>query len=42
MLGYYAQTRTEGLDGMDRSYRGQISLDADLVGAQVNHLVVGR
>jgi hypothetical protein len=41
MLGYYAQTRTEGLDGMDLSYRGQISLDTDLVGAQVNHLVVG-
>jgi hypothetical protein len=42
MLGYYAQSRTEGLDGMDVSYRGQISYDADLFGAQVGHLVVGR
>jgi len=41
MLGYYAQTRTEGLDGMDMSYRGQISYDADLLGGRVDHLVVG-
>jgi hypothetical protein len=41
MLGYYAQTRTEALDGLDVSYRGQISYDADLFGARVNHLVVG-
>ena len=41
MLGYVAQTRTEGLDGMDMSYRGQISYDADLIGARVDHLVVG-
>jgi hypothetical protein len=42
MLGYYAQTRTEGLDGMDVSYRGQISYDADLIGGSIGHLVVGE
>ena len=41
MLGYYAQTRTEGRSGMDASYRGQVSYDADLFGGRVNHLVVG-
>jgi len=42
MLGYYAQTRTEGLDGTDVSYRGQVSYDGDLFGARVDHLVVGN
>jgi hypothetical protein len=41
MLGYYSQTRTGGRNGLDASYRGQISYDADLVGGQVGHLVVG-
>jgi len=41
LLGYYAQTRTEGLDGMDLSYRGQVSYDADQYGASLNHVVVG-
>ncbi|MGD8281247.1 MAG: DUF5916 domain-containing protein [Gemmatimonadota bacterium] len=41
LLGYYAQTQTDGLDGMDLSYRGQISYDADEYGASVNHVVVG-
>ncbi len=42
MLGYYSQTRTEGMNGMDMSYRGQISYDADLFGGRINHLVVGE
>ena len=41
MLGYYAQTHTDGLTETDVSYRGQVSFDADLIGAQVGHLVVG-
>jgi hypothetical protein len=42
MLAYYAQSRSEGLSGLDVSYRGQISYDADLIGARVGHLVVGQ
>jgi hypothetical protein len=41
MLGYYSQTQTDGLDGLDVSYRGQINYEGDLLGAQVGHLVVG-
>jgi hypothetical protein len=42
MLAYYAQTRTEGLDGLDLSYRGQVAYNADLIGASVDHLLVGN
>jgi hypothetical protein len=41
LLGYYAQTRTDGLDGMDASYRAQIGYEADELGFTANHLVVG-
>ncbi len=41
VLAYYAQTRTDSLRGLDVSYRGQISYDADEWGGSVDHLVVG-
>ncbi len=41
LLTYYAQTRTEGLDGLDLSYRGQLAYSADEWGASVDHLLVG-
>jgi hypothetical protein len=41
VLAYYAKTETDGLDGLDASYRGQISYNADLWGGSVDHLVVG-
>jgi hypothetical protein len=41
VLAYYAQTRTEGLDGLDLSYRGQVSYNADLWGASIEHMLVG-
>jgi hypothetical protein len=39
--GYYAQTRTAGLDGLDLAYRAQAGYSADLFGASVEHMVVG-
>ena len=42
LLAYYAETETDGLIGLDASYRGQISYDADEWGGSVNHLVVGN
>jgi hypothetical protein len=42
MLGYYAKTETDGLAGLDESYRGQISYNADEWGGNVDHLVVGN
>jgi len=41
VLTYYAQTVTDGLNGLDASYRGQISYNADEWGGSVDHLVVG-
>ena len=41
LLAYYAQTRTEGLEGLDVSYRGQLSYDAHEWGGSINHLLVG-
>ena len=41
VLAYYAKTETDGLNGLDASYRGQISYDADQWGGTVDHLVVG-
>jgi hypothetical protein len=41
LLTYYAQTRTETLDGLNVSYRGQLTYNADLLGASVEHLLVG-
>lgn len=42
ILGYYARTRTPGLDGDDRSYRARFDYDADLFGLQVERLAVGK
>ena len=39
--GYYSQTRTDNLSGLDASYRAQAGYSADLVGLSVEHLVVG-
>jgi hypothetical protein len=41
LLAYYARTETDGLNGLDASYRGQISYNADEWGGSVDHLVVG-
>ena len=41
LLMYYARTATPGLDGMDASYRGQFSYNADEWGGTADHLVVG-
>ena len=41
VLAYYAKTDTDGLNGLDASYRGQVSYSADLWGGTVDHLVVG-
>ncbi|MDA0328469.1 MAG: DUF5916 domain-containing protein [Gemmatimonadetes bacterium] len=42
VLAYYAETRTEGLTGLDASYRGQFSYHGDQWGATAGHLVVGN
>ena len=41
VLTYYSKTETDGLNGLDASYRGQISYSADEWGGSVDHLVVG-
>jgi hypothetical protein len=41
LLAYYANTDTPGLEGLDASYRGQVSYAGDEWGARVDHLVVG-
>ncbi|MCH7565867.1 MAG: hypothetical protein IH968_18820, partial [Gemmatimonadetes bacterium] len=41
LLMYYASTATPGLDGMDASYRGQFSYNADEWGGTADYLVVG-
>jgi Domain of unknown function (DUF5916) len=42
VLAYYAQTRTDSLSGLDVSYRGEISYNADEWGGSIDHLVVGN
>ena len=39
--GYYARTRTPGLDGDDASYQGAFSYTGDRYGIQLDHLLVG-
>ena len=39
--GYYARTRTHGLDGDDASYQGAFSYTGDLYGVRLDHLRVG-
>ena len=39
--GYYARTRTPGLEGDDASYQAAFSYEGDLYGLQVDHLLVG-
>ena len=41
LQGYYAETHTERLAGLDASYRGAFRYDADEWGLQLSHLVVG-
>ena len=41
VLTFYSKTETDGLNGLDASYRGQISYNADEWGSSVDHLVVG-
>ena len=38
---YYAETHTAGLHGLDASYRGAFAYNADELGLQLGHLVVG-
>jgi hypothetical protein len=42
LLAYYMQSRTEGLTGLDASYRARLSYDGDLIGGSVDHSVVGN
>jgi hypothetical protein len=42
IIGYYAETRTPGAAGSERSYRGRFDYDADLVGVQIERLKVGE
>ncbi len=39
--GYYARTRTPGLEGDDASYQGVFTYNGDLYAVQVDHLRVG-
>ena len=39
--GYYARTRTPGLDGDDASYQGAFNYTGDRYGFQLDHLLVG-
>ena len=40
--GYYAGSRTEGLEGDDESYRGIFDFNSDLYGARISHTLVGE
>ena len=40
--GYYARTRTPGLEGDDTSYQAAFTYSGDLYGFQVDHLLVGN
>jgi hypothetical protein len=42
ILGYYAASQTDGVDGGDRSYRARFDYDSDRLGVQVESLGVGR
>jgi hypothetical protein len=42
IVGYYAATRTPGLEGDDHSHRLRFDYDADRLGIQVEQLAVGR
>ena len=41
LLAYYAKTETQGLNGLDASYRAQLSYTVDEWGGNINHLLVG-
>src|SRR5688572_14129442 len=41
IVGYYAATSTDGVDGDDRSYRARFDYDADRLGVQIESLGVG-
>ena len=42
ITGYYARTRTPGLEGNDASYQAAFTYNGDLYGVQVDHLLVGE
>jgi len=42
LLGYYAETRTEGMVGGEGSYRARFAHEGDLWGFSVDHLLVGE
>jgi len=42
LTGYYAETRTRGLAGNDRSFSGHANYNGDLLGAELRHLQVGE
>ena len=42
VLAYYAKSHTEGLTGLDASYRGRFNYAGDRWGGSVDHLVVGN
>ena len=41
LFGYYAKTRTEGLDGNDESYRARFGYRGDTWSASMDHVLVG-
>ena len=41
LIAYYAKTKSDGLSGLDASYRGQVRYNADKWGGSIDHLVVG-
>jgi hypothetical protein len=40
LSGYFARTRTPGVDSLDVSYQGRFSYDGDLLGLSASHLLV--
>jgi hypothetical protein len=42
LTGYYAETRTPGLAGNDRSFSGSANYNGDLLGAELRHIRVGE
>ena len=41
VFGYYAKTRTDGLDSKDKSYRARMGYRGDMWSGSVDHVVVG-
>jgi hypothetical protein len=41
LLAYYAESQTDGLNGLNASYQGQFRYNGDKWGVNIDHLVVG-